>query len=935
MRELAGRLAQEGALVLYGACDAVVQAPYGPAVEALETLVSGTNRELLRAAVGAGGRDLARILPDLPSILGDLPALVAADADAERHRLHTAVTGLLTAVGEHRPVLLVLEDVHWADAPTLHLVRHLVRAGADARLLLVATFRDVEAEMSPVLTETLADLARSEGVLRVRLQGLSDDEVAQFVQLATGSRAGRDVVAAIGALTDGNAFLLTELWRDLVDAGSVEIGPNSVRLRRAVADIGTPDTVRDVVSHRIARLAATTGDILSLGAVIGATFELETVRHASGRPEEVVLAAVEEAVRSGLVEEEDGPRLAFRFTHELVRRSVSDRVSVARRADLHLRVAEALEQTPSTTDARGRLAALAHHYAEAARVGGHEKAVSYNLLAADSAAAALAFDEAVDRLSTALALGVEDRRERGVVCLDLGYACHRAGRSLDALVAFREAAAAGRALGDGELLARAAIGFEEACWRPAIHDEGAVELLEEAVAAVGRVQTELRVRVLGALTRALDFHGDYLAAAAVRDEATAIARSIGDRAALGWVLSSSYWSRGVRSHEEIGAMLAEAVAIGEELGDAEMLAEALWWLVPSHVALCDHESARAALRRLFDFARTLNEPFRMHVAEHYASALALCDGDVAAADAAALRSREWSRLLTGRDASAVHGIQMFAIRREQGRLAELAPFVRMLGEASRGTAWAPGLVALLAELGMEDAARRELARIRADGIDPRRQRLWLGTLTLVSDACAALGETGIAAEVYAELEPYRGTNVQIGHLVACFGSADRYLGMLATTLGEWDRAEDHFQAAFELNERIGANTWLAHTRLENARMLLARGGAADRRLAAKLLGETVATAEAFGLTNILVKVAALGTAVDSSRALPDGLSARELEILGLVARGLSNREIGARVFISEHTAANHVRSILRKTGCANRTEAGAYAHRRGLVPVTE
>jgi DNA-binding CsgD family transcriptional regulator len=881
--------------------------------------------------VGAGGSDLARILPDLPAILGDLPALVAADADAERHRLHTAVADLVAAVGEHRPVLLILEDVHWADTATLQLVRHLVRTGADARLLLVATFRDFEADMSPVLTETLADLARSEGIVRIRLQGLRDDEVAEFVQLATGSRAGRDVVEAIGALTAGNAFLLTELWRGLVDEGSVEIGPTAVRLGRDVTQIGTPETVREVVSHRIAGLDAATGDVLALGAVIGATFELETVRLAAGQPEEVVLAAVEEAVRSGLVQEEAGPRLVFRFTHELVRRSVSDRVSVARRADLHLRVARALEQAPTAAGARSRLAALAHHYAEAARVGGHEKAVSYNLLAADSATAALAFDEAVERLSTALALGVDDPNERGLVCLDLGYACHRAGRSLDALAAFGDAAAAGRALGDGDLLARAAIGFEEACWRPAIHDGGAVELLKEAVDAVGGGETELRVRVLGALTRALDFQGDYLAAALVRDEATAIARRLADRSALGWLLSSSYWSRGARSHEEINTMLAEAVAIGEELGDAEIVAEALWWLVPSHVALCDHEAAHVALERLFDIARTLNEPFRMHVAEHYASALALCDGDVATADAAALRSREWSRLLTGRDASAVHGIQMFAVRREQGRLAELAPLVRLLDETARDATWTPGLVALLAELGMPDAARRELERIRSDGIDPRQQRLWLGTLAFVTDACSTLGETDIAAEVYTELEPYRGSNVQIGHLVACFGSSDRYLGMLATTLGDWELAEAHFEAALELNARIGASTWLAHTRLEYARMVLVRAGPADRQLAAGLLGDAVAAAEAFGLPNVLAKVAALGAAVESRRSLPDGLSAREVEVLRLVAQGQSNREIGAHLFISEHTAANHVRSILRKTGCANRTEAAAYAHRRGLA----
>ena len=167
---------------------------------------------------------------------------------------------------------------------------------------------------------------------------------------------------------------------------------------------------------------------------------------------------------------------------------------------------------------------------------------------------------------------------------------------------------------------------------PAIHDDGAVELLEEAVAALGPEPSELRVRLLGALTRALDFRGEQAKAVPVRDEATAMARSQGERAALGWVLSSAYWSRGARSNEEINAMLIEAVAIGEELADVEiqrggaLVARAV---VGSRSATTARPTTRCD--RLFDLARRLNEPFRLHVAEHYASALALCDGDLARA----------------------------------------------------------------------------------------------------------------------------------------------------------------------------------------------------------------------------------------------------------------------------------------------------------------
>jgi DNA-binding CsgD family transcriptional regulator len=931
VRELAHHLSDDGALVLYGACDAVVARSYGPFAEALDRFVRGADPEQLRADLGPAGGELVRVLPDLPAVVGDLPAPLAVDVDAERHRLHTAVTHLLTAVSERSPVLLVLEDAHWADVPTLLLLRHLVRTGASARLLVVVTYRDAEADVPAPLAEALVDVSRSEGVTRMRLGGLSDAEVAEFVRLATGLEAGPEVTAAIGSLTGGNAFLLTELWRELVDTGAVEVDAATVRLARPVGEIGTPETVREVVTQRLARLGPATAIVLELGATVGATFELDTVRRASDLEESALLDATDEAERSGLVTEAPGRRLAYRFAHELVRRSVLDRVSASRRAEMHARVAQALESSPPHGDSRRRVAALAHHYAEAAPIGDVDRAVSYSLLAARSAAEALAFEEAVDRLRTALVLGLADPRERALVCLELGDVSHRAGRSTDALDAFRETAHIARSLGDQELLARAAIGFEEACWRPAIHDAGAVELLEEAVAALDPVPSELRVRLLGALTRALDFRGEQAKAVSVRDEATAMAREQGERAALGWVLSSAYWSRGARSNDEINAMLTEAVAIGEELADVEIQAEALWWLVPSWVALCDHGAAHAALQGLFALARRLNEPFRLHVAEHYASALALCDGDLAEAEAAALRSHEWSRLLTGRDASGVYGIQMFGLRREQGRLAELAPVVRLLAAEQRGSSWGPGLAAVLAGLGMEAEAREELARIRADGLEPLRESLWLGALTYMTDACSLVGDAETAALLYPVLEPLGGTNVQIGHLVACYGAADRYLGMLATVLGDWERAERHFEAALALNTALGARTWVAHTSLEYARLLMARAVGDDRARASALLGEALALAEEIGLRGITSRVAVLGGAVDASRPAPDGLTGREVEILRLVSQGLSNREIGGRLHISEHTAANHIRAILRKTGCGNRTEAAAYAHRRGLV----
>ena len=933
VRELARELADEGTTVLYGDCDSVVGSPYGPFAAALEHLVRHTEPEVLREHLGAGGGELTRLMPELVTRVGDLPAPAATDPDAERHRLHTAVTELLVGISSEAPLLLVLEDVHWADASTLQLMRHLVRSGAAARMLLVATFRDADADVPAELAEALVDVYRTEGVVRIRLGGLSAGEIGEFVRLTTGVEATAELTSVVGDLTGGNAFLVTELWRELVDSAAVDIGAYGARLSRPAAELGVPTTVRDVVNQRLSRLAPETRDVLELAAVMGADFELDTVRRASIVDETALIGAIEEAVRSGLLVEEPGRGLAYRFAHELVRRAVDDRLSAARRAEIHLRVAEALEHGWSSSDSRAVLAALAHHYAAGAAVGGAERAVAYNLLAAESAVAALAFGEAEDRFRTALELGVRDPHERASVMLQLGDACHRAGRADAALDAFARTAELARSLGDSELLARAAIGFEEACWRPAIHDAGAVELLEEAAAALPRDDSELRARALGGLARALDLRGDSGRAALVeRDASIAMSRRRGDRRTLGTTLAQSYWSRGSSTNEEVNSMLLEALELGRELDDVEIEGEALSWLVPSNVILRDHDSATEALAQLFGVARRLSQPFLLHVAEHYASALSLCDGDLAAAEGAAHRSQEWGRLLTGRDASGTYAIQMFGIRREQGRLGELAPVVRMLEGDARSSAWRPGLAVLYSELGMTDDARRELHGILADGLGGLRPSLWLASLAYLTDVCAATGDTGAAEALYPELAAYSGGNVMVGHLVACYGAADRYLGMTATALGEWDRAEAHFQSALALNTGLGARTWLAHTTYEYARMLLTRGRGDDRAHARAQLGVAVGLAQAIGMPTLLRRAAALVPDVEPEATLPDGLSAREVEVLVELARGHSNREIGRNLHISEHTAANHVRSILRKTRCANRTEAAGYAHRRGLVP---
>lgn len=378
-------------------------------------------------------------------------------------------------------------------------------------------------------------------------------------------------------------------------------------------------------------------------------------------------------------------------------------------------------------------------------------------------------------------------------------------------------------------------------------------------------------------------------------------------------------------------MLAEACVLAAQLGDLELEAEATEWRITCLMAMGEMDAASRDLAVVLEQASRTRQPFICHVAEHYASALALMEGRLHDAEAAAERSREWGQLLTGRDASGVHGIQMFGVRREQGRLGELAPVLRLLATNEREEgAWRPGFTALLAELDMEQDVRIELERVRRLGFDRLRESLWVASLTYLTDASCAVGDAEMATLLYPELAPLSGISLMIGHGVACYGATDRYLGMLAATSGENELAEHHFEAALTANLEMGATTWLAHTEYEFGRMLL-RSGKNDR--AAPLLSGALAHAEQVGMPTLVTRVRRLGVEVVRTPSTPDDLSARELEVLRLVEHGLSNREVGRALHLSEHTVANHMRSILRKTSTTNRTEAAAYAHRRGLTTI--
>ena len=624
-------------------------------------------------------------------------------------------------------------------------------------------------------------------------------------------------------LTAGNAFLVGELWRHLAETGALAEDEGGWVLVGDPESVATPESVRQVVGQRLERLAPATVELLELAAIVGRAAGLPLLRRASGRSDAELIDALDEATRAGVVEVLPGPPVTHRFRHELLRRAVADRLAPLRRAALHQRVAGAMEELFPVRDVRAA-ADFAYHWTQATPVTGPEHAVAASLRAAELELEALAFDDAAHMLSNALALGIEDPRRRGAVEYELGVAQHRTGDTETAIDTFARAAALARECDDEEAFARAAVAFEEACWRPGLIDRRALELLTEAVERLDPTDSALRVGVLACLGSALAVDGRHEAGGARWEEAVAMARRVGDRRALAAALFRGLWARGTRSAHEVLVALTEACALAEEVGDVEVRAEVGGFCIRLLIELYDLGGAKREQAYLRAVVKRTGQPFIRHVHDLYDACLAILDGRFEEAEQSAERAAELSRQLgMSRDTTAVYGIQMFTIRREEGRLGEIAPLARLAADGPIGT-WGPALAALFAGVGMVEEARAELTRLTADGFSAvPAGPLRLAGLGFLADACDVVGDPRLAKLVYDELLPFEGRNVIVGEAVVCYGAADRFLGSLARLTGDAAAAQRHLEAALALNGVFGAPTWLAHTRFELARVLLERG----------------------------------------------------------------------------------------------------------------
>jgi predicted ATPase/DNA-binding CsgD family transcriptional regulator len=928
------RATSTGARVLCGgASEAAGMPPYLPFLEALGQHVRATSPDELRIQAGDIVGILASILPELAARLGDAARSYPLPPEQARLRLFEAVSAFLATLANERPLALIVDDLQWADSATLDLLTYIARHQRAAPLLLVGAYRAGDAEGRAAFAQILAELNRLRALDLLTLEPLDAEAILALAEEYLGGPVTAPLGEALFRHSEGNPFFAEELLRNWRDAGALnqtEHGRWTLTTAQAPA---LPPGIAGAVRQRLARLRPETVALLRTAAILGRTFDSALLAEVVGQDVEAVEESLREAAQASLFNSATtGAESAYTFSHDKIRESLYDDMTRARRQRLHGFVGHALEARSLPPDAQ-RLTELAYHFSHS---GDRMRGADYAQRAAQLAMAAYAPEEALAHYRTVIELTGADDPRRGETLMGMGDAATLAGARDDAVAAFEAAQAWYERYGDLIAAARAAYRLGQVWWqREAIPQ--AREAFDAALALLDGQPLAETVCALVDLSSllALSQH-QYTAAIVYARQALTIAGQLGEDNLLASA-SRALGNLLARTNQlpEGLDLLRRALDLALAADDLAEAAECCACLRMACAWNCEYRQAIAYARQEIDLARRCHAPYLLrHTFTHLTVMYALA-GELAEAERAYAEARNVVERAAAPEAWAyfdlIAGVLPMARgdyeASEQGTVRAIEAF----RAANPDTlVWYLGILAVIcARQGKE---RETLAAIdeaeAAIATVPSESMASMLPLSSVVDAAFLISAGQRVAHHYTHLEPFRG---QFHNALV-----SRLLGQIETLQGDFAAAHASLDEAEMIARREYVKFELAQTLVAQADLAIAEGGRGARERAREKLAEARALYGEFGNETEVRRMDQMlrrHTRERPARSQPQpaGLSAREVEVLRLVAAGRSNREIASVLVLSEKTVENHLTRIYAKIGAENRAAAAAFAIRHNLA----